>query len=74
MAAPAGRREREIERQQRLVAEVIEFRDRLDRLALLNLPPDLNDGVIISIAPLWELAPWREAQRTWEKLIAGKCP
>ena len=68
------RREREIERQQKLVAEVTEFRDRLDRIALLNLPPDLNDGVVISISPLWELVPWKEAQRTWEKIIAGEYP
>jgi len=68
------RREREIERQQKLVAEVTEFRDRLDRVALLKLPPDLNDGVVISIAPLWELVPWKEAQRTWEKLVAGEYP
>jgi hypothetical protein len=63
------RREREIERQQKLVAEVTEFRDRLDRVALLKLPPDLNDGVVISIAPLWELVPWKEAQKMWDKLV-----
>ena len=40
-------------------------------MALLNLPPDLNDGVLISIAPLWELVPWKEAQTTWDKLVAG---
>jgi len=68
------RRERDIERQQKLVAEVSDFRNRLDRVALLNLPPDLNDGVLIGIAPLWELAPWKEAQKTWEKLIAGEYP
>ena len=68
------RREREIERQQKLVAEVTEFRNRLDRIALLNLSPDLNDGVLISIAPLWELVPWKEAQRTWERLVAGDYP
>ena len=66
------RREREIERQERLVAEVTDFRQRLDAVALLNLPPDLNDGVVISIAPLWEMVPWKEAQRTWEKLVAGE--
>jgi len=66
------RREREIERQQKLVAEVTEFRDRLDRIALLNLPPDLNDGVTIGIAPLWELVPWKEAQKMWNKLVNGE--
>lgn len=66
------RREREIERRQKLVAEVTEFRDRLDRVAVLKLPPDLNDGVVISIAPLWELVPWKEAQKTWEELVDGE--
>ena len=68
------RREREIERQQKLVAEVTEFRAQLDAVALLNLPPDLNDGVVISIAPLRELVPWGEAQKTWDKLVAGEYP
>ena len=70
--AARRRREREIERQDKLVAEVTEFRDRLDALALLNLPPDLNDGVVISIAPLRELVPWVEAQRMWDGLVAGE--
>lgn len=65
-------REQEIEHQQKLVAEVTDFRKRLDAVALLNLPPDLNDGVVISIAPLWELVNWKEAQKTWEKLLAGE--
>jgi len=68
------RREQEIECQQKLVAEVTAFRNTLDRIALLKLPPDLNDGVTISIAPLWELVPWKEAQKTWEELVAGKYP
>jgi hypothetical protein len=63
-------REREIEGQQKLVAEVTEFRRKLDAVALLNLPPDLNDGVVISIAPLWDLVPWKEAEKTWKKLVA----
>jgi len=66
------RREREIERQERLLDEVREFRKKLDAAALLNLPPDFNDGVLISIAPLRELVPWKEAQKTWEKLVAGE--
>jgi len=66
------RGEAAIEAQQKLVDEVVAFRNRLDALALLNLPPDLNDGVVISIAPLRELVPWKEAQATWEKLLAGE--
>ena len=62
------------ERQQKLLGEVEEFRRRLDAVALLQLAPDLNDGVVISIAPLRELVPWKEAQGTWQKLLAGEYP
>ena len=65
-------REREIERQQALADEMTAFRDQLDAVALLNLKPDLNDGVLITIAPLWQLEPWKEAQRTWDKLVSGE--
>ena len=66
------RGEREIERQQKLVDEVITFRNKLDEIALRQLPPDHNDGVIISIAPLWELVPWKEAGKMWQELVSGK--
>ena len=66
-------REREIERQQAVADEVIAFRDQLDAAALLNLKPDLNDGVLITIAPSWQLVPWQEAQRTWDRLVSGEC-
>jgi hypothetical protein len=51
---------------------VTNFRDKLDEIALRGLPPDHNDGVIISIAPLWELVPWKEAEKMWNELAAGK--
>jgi hypothetical protein len=41
-------------------------------VALLRLTPDLNDGVVISIAPPRELVPWKEAQRTSEQLLKGE--
>lgn len=65
-------REKEIERQEKLVAEVIAFGKTLDKIALANLPPDPNDGVLISIAPLHPLAPWPEAARMWEALRSGQ--
>ena len=36
--------------------------DKLRRAANLHLDPDLNDGVVLNIAPLWELVPWKEAK------------
>jgi hypothetical protein len=34
--------------------------------------PDLNDGVNLNIAPLWELVPWQTAKDYWEELLEGK--
>jgi hypothetical protein len=33
---------------------------------------DLNDGVVLNIAPLYELVPWKEAKSYWNELIAGE--
>lgn len=38
----------------------------------LHLEPDLSDGVVLNIAPLWELVPRKEAKKYWEELIEGK--
>jgi hypothetical protein len=64
-------RQRAVERQQKVIADVAAFRDRLDKVALLNLIPDLNDGVLISMAPLQPLTPWNEPARMWRELCAG---
>ena len=71
IAALRGR-ERAIERQTAPVAEMTASRDRLDQVALLNLPPDLNDGLVIGIAPLHELLPWSEAGKHWKRLLGGE--
>jgi hypothetical protein len=66
------RRYRDIERQTAVVDDVTAFRDELDRIALLDLAFDLNDGVLLNIAPLRKLVPWKYADRTWNRLEEGK--
>lgn len=69
--ATLKRRQRDIERQQNLVDEVTAFRNRLDAIAKLDLPPDLNDGILISMAPLHPLVPWKEVGKMWDALAQG---
>jgi hypothetical protein len=64
--------ERDIDRQEQFVTELQDFRDKLRRAADLHIAPNLNDGVILNIAPLWELVPWKEAKKYWEALQEGK--
>lgn len=77
-AGTAGREakqaERAVAKQEELLADLREFRDRLDRAARLHLRPDLNDGVALNTAPLHELMPqpWKEAKGKWIELLAGK--
>ena len=68
----AKKLERQLERQENFLSELEDFRDKLRRAADLNLEPDLNDGVVLNIAPLWELVPWSEAKKYWEELCGGK--
>jgi len=73
---PAAKRAKKldkvIERQDVFLSELRDFEDKLRRAANLHLDPDLNDGVVLNIAPLWELVPWKEAKSYWDDLLDGK--
>jgi len=75
-AGTAGREAKQaetaVDKQEELLTDLREFRDRLDRAAKLHLRPDLNDGVVLNIAPLHELVPWKEAKSKWNDLLSGK--
>ncbi len=66
------KRAKEAERLEGFLSELQDFEDRLRRAANLHLEPDLNDGVVLNIAPLWELVPWKEARSYWNELMDGK--
>ena len=68
----AKRLAKEVERQEDFLSELRDFEDKLRRAANLHLEPDLNDGVVLNIAPLHELVPWKEAKNYWEELLEGK--
>ncbi len=68
----ARRLAKEVERQEDFRSELRDFEDKLRRAANLGLEPDLNDGVVLNIAPLWELVPWKEAKTYWDDLMKGE--
>ena len=64
--------DKDIDRQDGFLSELRDFEDKLRRAANLHLDPDLNDGVVLNIAPLRELVPWKEAKSYWDDLMDGK--
>lgn len=64
--------DKEIEKQGELISELQDFEDKLRRAANLHLEPDHNDGVVLSIAPLHELVPWKHAKSYWNELLEGR--
>jgi hypothetical protein len=81
-AKGAKKIDKDIERQEALLGEIKDFEEKLRRAANLDFgknldssviyDPDLNDGVVLNIAPLWELVPWKEAKGYWDELLAGE--
>jgi hypothetical protein len=75
-AGSSGRSAKALERrladQEDLLSDLQDFHDKLRRAADLRLEPDLNDGVVLNIAPLWELVPWKEAKSYWDELMGGE--
>jgi hypothetical protein len=68
----AKRLAKDVERQEDFLSELRDFEDKLRRAANLHLEPDLNDGVVLNIALLWELVPWKEAKSYWDELLKGE--
>ncbi len=65
--------ERAIERQEGLIAELRDFRDKCNRAASLSGKPDPDDGVVVlKAAPLWELMPRKVAKDYWQELLKGE--
>lgn len=64
--------EKQLEKHESLIAELHDFHDKLKRAADLRLEPDLNDGVVLNIAPLCELVPWSESQEILGRAVTGQ--
>jgi len=71
-AKGAKKIDKDIDRQDAFLSELRDFEEKLRKAANLHLDPDLNDGVVLNIAPLRELVPWKEAKSYWDDLMDGK--
>jgi hypothetical protein len=73
---PSAQERKEIVAQQAIVEELRAMLDEVKRVAPL-WNPNLDDGVVLTMAPLWRLVPqhkpWQKELRTkWNELAAGK--
>jgi hypothetical protein len=73
---PSAGQRREIAGQEAFVDELRAMRDEVARIAPL-WNPNLDDGVLLTMAPLWRLVPqhkaWQKELKTaWDALSAGK--
>jgi len=77
-ASRAGAIERELARrisdQRALLEELLRFQSDVREVADMGYEPDRDDGVIINIAPLHKVVPWKDAGLMWKELQAGKYP
>jgi hypothetical protein len=75
--AAQGRERRALERQMAELEDVLDdlraFAERIDAILQRGYTPHINDGVLINMAPLWELIPsWQaEPKKCWEALARG---
>lgn len=74
--AARKRAERQIDRITQLTDEVSDFAQTMERIVRAGYEPEPNwidDGVILRMAPLWELIPiWKsEPRKHWERLQRG---
>jgi hypothetical protein len=62
---------KEIELKANLIVELKEFKQILESVAQRGYNPDFDDGIILNIAPLYELIPWKEPKKYWDDLEKG---
>lgn len=71
----AGKEREQLQSLRAFASELADFRDELLRVAALPYRPDLNDGVVITAAPLrklFRLKPWvKTLDEVWKKLEKG---
>ena len=64
--------EKEIDKLEAFIDELIDFQAKVKAIADKGYDPDIDDGVILNMAPLYEIIPWAEPKKFWKELKDGK--
>ena len=71
----SGREVRRLEKEREeailLLGELESFESQLRKVAEGGWAPELDDGVVINLAPLHAVVPWKEPEKVWKKLEKG---
>ncbi len=64
--------ESEIEGKESVLEELEWFESELRKVAERGYEPDRDDGVVINMAPLHSVVPWKEPEKIWKRLQKGE--
>jgi len=71
-----GREKRDIEklivRGEELLEELEHFKKDINEVIALRYKPNIDDGVILNMAPLYKLMSWKEPEKYYKELQEGK--
>lgn len=60
-----------LSKSEELAGELEEFKKNVQEVIDLKFQPDIDDGVILNMAPLYKLIPWKEPEKFYKELQKG---
>ena len=64
--------EKDLETLEDIRQEITEFKEELEKVAEMGYDPNFDDGVVLNMAPLHAVTPWKEPAKYWKELESGK--